>query len=347
MRKILVFILVFGVGVIVGWSGSWRINSGGLISPIGQVKETPTPLYEYSFDRLREKKFTPKKIELVEKMADGEGYQSWLFKFDTDEGAVSGQANIPSQFSIFPLVASQLWRAGNFPIIIMLRGYVEKEEYTTGVGTKNAAAYFAKNGFITMAPDFLGYGQSDPEPTDDLKSRFIRPATVLQLIASLEGLNREIATSQTPRNDIKIGLWGHSNGGQIALSVLESTGRVIPTTLWAPVSKPFPYSILYYTDDVDDHGKYLIKLIADFEKIYDAEKFSLINYFNLIKSPIQFHQGTADESVPKKWSDDLAKNLIKEGIKINYFVYSGADHNLKPGWDTAVKRDRDFFEKGL
>lgn len=336
----------------MGWFANWRINNEKLVSPLGETKEIQTPLYEYSFEKLKEKKFTPKKIELVEKMSDGEGFKSWLFKFETDEGWVSGQANLPdqSQFSINN-------QGKDYPVIIMIRGYVEKEKYQTGIGTKNVAAYFAKNGFVTLAPDFLGYGQSDPESDDDLKSRFIRPATILQLIASIEG-NSQIATGGTirypPRNDTKIGIWGHSNGGQIALSVLELTDKIIPTALWAPVSKPFPYSILYYTDDIDDHGKYLRNLVSDFERDYDAEKFSLINYFSLIKSPIQLHQGTADESVPKKWSDDLAGALKKENIKINYFTYPGADHNLKPassvggpGWDTTVKRDLEFFKKEL
>ncbi len=46
---------------------------------------------------------------------------------------------------------------GKFPIILMLRGYVDQEIYETGIGTKNAANYFSANGYITVAPDFLGY----------------------------------------------------------------------------------------------------------------------------------------------------------------------------------------------
>jgi dipeptidyl aminopeptidase/acylaminoacyl peptidase len=137
----------------------------------------------------------------------------------------------------------------------------------------------------------------------------------------------------------KVGIWGHSNGGQIALTILEILGRPLPATLWVPVSKPFPYSILYYTDEADDHGKLLRKRLADFEKDYDTELYSLTNYVDRITGPVQLHQGTSDESVPKSWSDELASGIPD----INYFTYPGADHNMLPAWNTVVARDVVFF----
>ena len=44
------------------------------------------------------------------------------------------------------------------PVIIQFRGYVERSIYQPGAGTKKTAEVFAKNGFISLAPDFLGYG---------------------------------------------------------------------------------------------------------------------------------------------------------------------------------------------
>jgi len=110
--------------------------------------------------------------------------------------------------------------------------------------------------------------------------------------------------------------------------------------LWAPVSKPFPYSILYYTDEAEDRGKALRKKLADFEKDYDVELYSLTNYLDRIKAPIQIHQGTLDEAVPRRWTDELVKR-----IEVDYRVYPGADHNLVGGWSQAVQRSIDFWEK--
>ena len=140
---------------------------------------------------------------------------------------------------------------------------------------------------------------------------------------------------------------GHSNGRQIALSVLEITGKSYPTVLWAPVSKPFPYSILYFTDEFDDHGKALRKVVADFEKDYNVELYSPSNFYSWINAPIQIHQGTADDSVPLKWSDNLVADLTKLGKNAEYFTYPEADHNLTPGWEAAIRRSSDFYKENF
>lgn len=284
----------------------------------------PTPLAKYSFENLSQTNFSPLPIELTEKISQSAGFSSWIFKFETQEGKISGLINIP-----------QICAAEKCPAVVMIRGYVEKEIYRPGVGTKKAGEAFAENGFVTLAPDFLGFGLSDAEGNDDIRNRLIRPASVVQLLSSVSEfkfINQE-----------KLFLWGHSNGGQIALAVLAITAKPIPTSVWAPVSKPFPYSILYYTDEADDHGKYLRKITADFEKIYDPEQFSLPNFLGRINAPIQIHQGTRDESVPWRWSMELVKTFQSLKKDARLFEYSGADHNLQPGWNLAISRDIDFF----
>ena len=140
-------------------------------------------------------------------------------------------------------------------------------------------------------------------------------------------------------------LWGHSNGGQIALVILEIAGEDYPTTLWAPVTKPFPYSILYYTDESEDKGKYIRRELAKFENLYNADSFSIDEYFEKIKAPLQIHQGTADEAVPVLWSNEFVKKLEKLDIDITYYQYVGANHNMVPSWNTVVSRDLPFFKK--
>lgn len=330
-KRILGFIIVFVVGTLFGWWLSKNLVIG--------KEENQKPFVRYSFEYLKQHPFSPRRIELVEKIKEENEYASWLFRFETSEGWVSGQMNIPPNLTAVGPAARLASPTSTFPVVIMLRGYVDKEEYQTGTGTKNAAAVFARNGYLTVAPDFLGYGSSDPGPIDDIESRLVRPATVLQLFSSLQNFP-QADTSQ-------LYLWAHSNGGQVALSVLEISGKTIPTTLWAPVSKPFPYSILYYTDDSPDRGKYLRKITADFEKLYDVDQFSIANYFDWIQASLQIHQGTVDDSVPKKWSDELVKTLKEQKKDVTYFVYPGADHNLRPVWDTVVARDLKFFTRNL
>lgn len=311
-----------GIGLVIGM---WLVRWTGFNLPqplLAQPINRPRPLQKYTFDNLRQKTYEPQPIEMVEMIASEPEYISWLYMIQTEEGKVSGQLNLPLG-------------NGKFPVVVMLRGYVDKETYQTGIGTKNAAAALARQGYVTVAPDFLGYGSSDPQPESELHERVVKPATVLQVFASLANI---------PQADTnRVFLWGHSNGGQIALSVLEISGQDIPTTLWAPVSKPFPYSILYFTDATADHGKYLRKLLFEFEQLYDAEQFSISNYFEWIEAPIQVHQGTADNAVPWNWSHELVNALKTTGKDSSLFTYPGADHNLQPNWDLVMARDIKFF----
>ena len=309
----LVVLALMGVAAGVMW-WRWPKQVAQFVSPLAQVQERP--LAKYSFERLKQKDYQGGEITV-----DGDKF------FLTYAGKrVSGQINVPAG-------------KGPFPVVVMLRGYVDKEVYETGVGTRKVAKILAENGFLTLAPDFLGYGESDPESNDILEARFEKVVTAMYLVNSI---------CQVPRaNCHKLFLWGHSNGGQIALTVLAISERSIPTALWAPVSKPFPYSILYYSDDLDDRGKMIRKAVADFERDYNADDYSVTNYYHYIKEPLQIHQGTADEAVPKTWSDQLVEDLKRVMTDITYYVYTGADHNMNPAWNTVVARDVAFFIDSL
>lgn len=295
-------------------------------------KIIPKPLEKYQFETLANTPVPVSQIEIGETLEEFDEYtvHSFSQKFDPtlqgkSDKTVTGVINMPI-------------RSVAMPIVIMLRGYVDPEIYSPGVGSKRGAAEFAKNGYITIAPDFLGYGGSSGNAADIMESRFQTYTTALSILEGIKTL---------PQWDGKnIFIWGHSNGGQIALILLEITGREIPTSLWAPVSKPFPYSILYYTDESADKGKFLRNEIAKFESLYDVEKFSLDNYFDRIKAPAELHQGGGDDAVPLSWSNELASKL---GLKrnINYFIYPDADHNLMPDWNVVIDRSISFFNSHL
>ena len=334
MNKGLIIWSIILFGAVTAASYWWFIvnkaEESMILSPIARVVEKPVE--KYSFNRLATSEYKGSQIVIDEVLEEDEDFVVSKFWYEVEGKIITGQLNTPTR------VAS----ASGYPVVIMLRGYINPETYTTGDGTRNAAAYFARNGFVTVAPDFLGYGGSDEEDADSMASRMKRPVAVLELVASL---NRIAGVDEG-----RVFMWGHSNGGQIALSVLEIMGRsqqfaglVVPATLWAPVSKPFPYSILYYTDEYEDGGKALRKVLADFEKDYDVDLYSIHQYYDWIRSPIQVHQGTGDDAIPLVWSDELVERLEELEKEVIYFTYPGADHDMRPVWDTVVERDVEFF----
>jgi len=306
-------------------------------------KVAPKPLLAYTFANLKKTEFPKNRITFGEIIDKNNDFVSQVFYFSVPKipgsktmEKVSGLANIPG-------------KAGNYPVIVMFRGYVPDEIYKPGVGTQSVAAVLAKNGYITLAPDFLGFGQSASPSADSFENRFQTYTTALTLLSSLSTINSNLSSSYSGKitADLnKVGIWGHSNGGHIALSILAIGGFTYPTVLWAPVSASFPYSILYYTDESDDQGKALRKELADFETKYNADLFSPQKYYVWIKAPMEIDQGTSDQEVPYWWSDNLVAILKKDNISVNYLTYPGANHNMLPdSWSEATLNTLDFYNK--
>ncbi len=329
MRWILIVAFILGIAA-GGFLYVQRRSDGQTLSPLG--KRIEKPLENYTIEQLSRREFVGSRIVFDDAVATTSWYTVYLFHFVSDGKKVTGLAHVPRDAS----------ETNKKPVIVQLRGYVDKETYTPGEGTRRSAEVFARNGFISLASDSLGYGGSDMPSSDVFEERFQTYTTTLNLLASIPTLPMADAD--------RVGLWGHSNGGQIALTVLEilgERGRRYPTTLWAPVTKPFPYAILYYTDEAEDHGKALRKRLAEFEREYDVERYSLPNYVDRIRAPLQLHQGGLDESVPKAWSDEFVARLKEKLKDITYFTYPNADHNMLPSWSTVVSRDIEFFRRAL
>lgn len=337
MRNILIGIIVgllLSIGAYYGKRAVQNyIVSQKIISPLGKILERP--LDKYTINNLSARKYAGSQIVLDAPTATTSAYTVYPFHFTSDGKKATGLAHIPNDASL----------NNKKPVIVQFRGFIDPANYFPGAGTQHSAEVYAANGFISLAPDFLGFGGSDMPSQDVFEERFETYTTALNLLASVKSL--PMADSS------KVGIWGHSNGGQIALTVLEILNRPVAVVLWAPVSKPFPYSILYYTDQADDHGKALRHELADFEKDYDAEKYSLTNYISRITGPVQIHQGTADDAVQPAWTDALVK-AMKDNRKdsagaanVNYFTYPGADHDMNGAWNTIVARDITFFREEL
>lgn len=313
MKQLSFYLFGILIFVSIGWFANTAFHlPGGVAKKIIKYY----PLEKYSIENLSKTEFKPSEIKV-----DGN-----LFEFNVDEKKATGQINIPEG-------------KGPFPIIVMFRGYIDQKIYKTGDGTRHAAEVFVKNGFITIAPDFLGYGGSDPESSDIFESRFQTYITAVETLKSVNTIKEWDGKN--------VFIWGHSNGGQVALTTLEITGVNYPTVLWAPNSAKFPYSILYYLDEADDQGKLIISKLAEFMGDYDVTKYSFTNYLDKIKAPIQIHQGTSDKAVPVDWNINLTKKLNRASVSAELIKHPGASHDMVPGWNEAVLESLQFFQRHL
>lgn len=362
LKKIIFLTLISLLGGLLGFFFSQRLFSNKLINPF--VKETEfnqqLPLQAYTIENLQKQNFpTRQPITINGVLVSENQTEKFIFNYHSQGKNISGALNIA-----YPQEQLEQGSTIELSTIILLRGWAPIENYYIGLGTKNAAQAFAQAGYLTLAPDFLGYGQSDEDLSDTWEARFIKPINVIDLLNTLKAYPEIIVPEELGSNIQKIkiqsqeiGIWAHSNGGQIALTALEILQESIPSTLWAPVTAPFPYSILFYSDEHLDEGKEMRKYLSIFEKDYDVFDFSLTHHLDALQGPLQIHHGAKDLEAPIDWSEDFIKKLEAENqrrlkldetpITYNYYRYEDADHNLRPDWQTVINRDIDFFNREL
>jgi dienelactone hydrolase len=304
------------------------ISSSPSPTPTLVPTEIPIDYSKYSFENLSKKVFKQREIIIGRLLKKGNNFNSYVFTYKSEEKTISGMINLPMG-------------PGKFPVIVLIHGWADKEAYYPGYGTEKSANFLAENGFLTLSPDFSGYGTSDWEDEDILEARFSRPVEVLNLLSSIPSLDKA--------DPEKIGIWGHSNGGQIALSVLEITGQNYPTSLWAPVSLDFPECVLTYLG-TEEVGNIVKESIDKFLIINDPKKFSVGPYLEKITSLFIVHQADQDEYIEPLWTKNLVTKLKNNGLNVEYFTYKKENHNFnryKTTGEVLRQRDLEFFKKQL
>lgn len=340
---VVALLVSFSSGIVVG--RYYFSFSDELKSPTvqGEHAEKEYPLAKYSFPALAERVPEASPLTVTGILYEEPEFVAVTFDYYSEGKKISGVMNFPKNVNTDQAL----------PVILMVRGFVHEDEYEPGSGTQHAAQHYVKQGYITVAPDFLGFGTSDPQPGDALEARYVKPVNVIDLLASIEKFNLQPIIYQKKVlgrfDSTHLGMWGHSNGGQIALSVLEITRRPIPTILWAPVTKPFPYSVLYFTDESEDQGKSLRWMLANFEKDYNIDEFTIGQHLSEITANIILHQGTVDDAVPVSWSDDFYSLLAGKGKKqqIQYYKYAGDNHGLTVHRAEVLARDYEFLKENV
>ncbi|MFZ3301786.1 MAG: hypothetical protein WA152_03685 [Microgenomates group bacterium] len=324
-KKVIFFLLSSFVLISLGWWGNETFKNYLSQDTDLPSWNKPKPLEKYTIENLSKTDVKPVKINIEDNIFNFEFDPTLQYKKNYEPKKVTGLINKPTTNDLQP-------------VVVLLRGYVDQSIYQTGVGTKRVGEYFRDNGYITLAPDFLGYGGSSSESSNIFETRFQTYTTVLTLLKSIDKEN-------FPNWDGKnIFIWAHSNGGQIALTTLEVTGGNYPTVLWAPVTEGFPYSILYYTNESDDGGKFIRKELAKFESEYDTDKFNFTKYFESINAPIEYHFGTNDDAISTEWRDRFLKKMKTLEKDVTNYNHIGADHNMNPLWNEAISQSLDFFE---
>ncbi|RJR26267.1 alpha/beta fold hydrolase [candidate division WWE3 bacterium] len=268
-------------------------------------------------ENLRARDYTESEIKIEETLAQNDLYTKYLISYISDNLKIYGVMNLPKG-------------DGPFPVIILNHGYFNTSSFNSGDGTQTMADILARNSYLTLASDYRGHGKSENDSQDSRGHRPEYAIDVLNLIVSVKNLEKADST--------RIGMWGHSMGGEIALRTAEVTNMLKVVVLWAPTSARTSDNSNFYGGTRNNQGS----------TSTDAEGSSPINYLKYISTPVSLHQGLSDIEVNPEWSKELKEALEIEGKQVEYFEYPGQDHNFRNlGWNIISERTVSFLDKYL
>ena len=303
------------------------------VEPQVEKSEDKKALHPMAIEALRGREYPGSNIVIEQELDKTNAYRQYIASYSSDGLKIYGLLTVPT--SAKP--------DKGFPAIIFLHGYIPPKEYNT---TKNYAGYqpmLARNGFVTFKPDLRGHGRSEGDPvTAHFSEGYV--VDTLNLVSSLQ--------KYAEVDGDRIGVWGHSNGGETGLRAMVSSSNIKAGVFWAGVVGSFPDMLDVYTTRIpflrDFREQPLIKEYGTpLENPDFWNQLDPYTYLKDISGPIQLHHGTRDTSVPHELSIRLKDELEKVNKPVEYYEYRGDSHNLTRSLNPAWQRTIEFFKKNL
>ena len=338
---IFLVILIIIVGLIFLSSMQLKKDQNQQITQTGK-SSTEQVLNPLSIKVMREKSYPGSDLVIEQTLAPGSNYSQYIASYISDGLKIYGFLTIPNGEK----------PKGGFPAIIFNHGYIQPDQYRT---TQRYIAYvdaFAKNGYVVFKSDYRGNGSSEGNP----EGTYYSPAYATDVLNALNSIKKYKNV-----NPNKIGMWGHSMGGNITLrSLVVNTKDIKAAVIWGGV-------VGNYNDLLNNwQRKVSFQPSARDMALRINGRQSLTNKFGTpiqnpqfwnsidptyfladINAPIQLDVGGADEEVPTAFSQQLYDKLKTTGKNVEIFMYPGADHNISQSLSLALQRSVEFFNKYL
>ena len=302
---------------------------------------TPTPLHPLMIEYMRQQAYPGSEIVIEQTLDPGSNYDRYIVSYLSEGLKIYALLTVPRGEKPDP----------GWPAIIFNHGYIPPTQYRT---TERYVAYvdgFARNGYIVLRSDYRGYGSSEGEATGGHGS----PAYTIDVLNAVSSIKR-----RADADPDRIGMWGHSMGGQITVRSMVVSPDIKAGVIWAGTAASYLDQLEWWrrrfgddttpTPNPDGSGRrgwmqQLFDIAGTPEENPDFwAAISPISYLSDLSGPLQLHHGTADSSVPVEFSETLSDRMDEVGGHVELYTYAGDNHNISGSFAVAMQRSVQFFD---
>jgi uncharacterized protein len=291
---------------------------------------------------MRAKKYPGSDLAIESTLPGGPGYNRYIVSYVSDGLRLYGLLTVPTGTK----------PPGGWPILIINHGYIPPAEYSTTASYARIDGLVAQSGYIIFKPDYRGHGASPGNPCQI----YICPDYLT------DSLNALASVQLYPdANPDKVGVWGHSMGGNITLHELVVSPAVKAAVIMAGVVGSYGDVLDWWNARVASgvlttkNDQQTQKLVEELVRVHGTpqsnptywDPMDPTKFIGDVQAPVLIQVGSVDTVVPPQFSRNLAAQLQVAGKNVALHEYPGADHNLSPDTAAAVHEALAFFDQYL
>jgi len=302
--------------------------------PTLALTATPTP-HPLSIPFMRQQSYPGSEITIEETLIPGANYYRYIASYESEGLKIYALLTVP--FGEPPLTG--------WPVIVFNHGFIPPGQYKP---TERYVAYvnaLARQGYIVFRSDYRGHGESEGEATGGYRT----PAYTIDVLNAVSSISRYPLADPD-----RIGMWGHSMGGQITLrAMVTSCCAIRAGSIWGGVVGPYWDIATEWRNPsapnaTPNPAGWRNRFVVEYGTLEDDPEFwndiSPNSFLADISGPLQIHHATGDVVVPYAFSETLYREMLDAKRTVFFFGYEGDDHDISENFSTAMLRTIEFFD---